>query len=209
VSANEIKHMCFVRHGESEHHVKGLTGGWTDTRLTELGRQQISATADHFRACGLPSVALYCSDLQRAMESAVIMGSALGSTPVPMPELRELNNGDTAGLTLTEAARIQNPEPKSEDREAMLDWRPYKDAETWREMTHRVASALAKIENTDAQATIIVGHANSGQALIQEWLKLPVQLAIAFQFDPASVTELRINQWGEREIVRLNASYHT
>ena len=121
-----------------------------------------------------------------------------------MSELRELNNGDAARLTPLEAARIQNPEPKSRN----VDWRPYTNAETWKEMTQRTASALAKIRSSDAQTAIVVGHANSGQTLIQAWLKLPLQLAVSFQFDVASVTELRINQWGEREIVRLNTSYH-
>ena len=38
MSTNEINHLFFVRHGESEHQVTGLTGGWTDTPLTGLGR---------------------------------------------------------------------------------------------------------------------------------------------------------------------------
>ena len=39
----QIKHMVFVRHGESQHHVNGLTGGWTDTPLTPVGKQQIES----------------------------------------------------------------------------------------------------------------------------------------------------------------------
>ncbi|MDP6300185.1 MAG: histidine phosphatase family protein [SAR202 cluster bacterium] len=192
-----------MRHGESEHHINGLTGGWNDTPLTELGRQQISATAAQLRGRGLSNVGLYCSDLQRAMESASIIESTLGCTPVPMPKLRELNNGDAAGMTLSEAARIQNPEPKS----GLLDWRPYTNAETWREMTQRTASALANIQNREVETAIVVGHGNFGQALIQTWLKLPLQLEVSFRFDVASITELRTNDWDEREIVRLN-SHH-
>ena len=135
------------------------------------------------------------------MESADIIGSIWGCTPVPLAELRELNNGDAAQLTRLEAARIQNPEPKSE----MSDWRPYANAETWREMIQRTSSALMKILSCDAKTTIVVGHGNSGQALIQARLELPLELEVSFQFDVASVTELRVNQWGEREIVRLNS----
>ncbi len=29
-----IKELILLRHGESEHLVRGLTGGWTDTPLT-------------------------------------------------------------------------------------------------------------------------------------------------------------------------------
>ena len=137
------------------------------------------------------------------MESADIIGSILGCTPVPLAELRELNNGDAAQLTQLETARIQNPEPKSE----LLDWRPYANAEIWREMTQRTSSAHTKILSCDAKTTIVVGHGNSGQALIQAWLELPLELEVSFHVDVASVTELCVNQRSEREIVRLNSIY--
>ena len=141
-----------MRHGESEHQVTGLTGGWTDTPLTGLGRDQVSATAVYLRTRGLSSIGLYCSDLQRTMESADIIGSILGCTPVPLAELRELNNSDAAQLTQFEAAGMQNTEPKSE----LLGWRSYASAETWREMTQRTSSALMKILSCDAKTTIVV-----------------------------------------------------
>ena len=192
-----------MRHGESEHQVTGLTGGWTDTPLTGLGRDQVSATAVYLRARGLSSIGLYCSDLQRTMESADIIGSILGCTPVPLAELRELNNSDAAQLTQLEATRIQNPEPKSE----LLDWRSNANAEIWREMTQRTSSTHTKILSCDAKTTVVVGHGNSGQALIQAWLELPLELEVSFHVDVASVTELCVNQRSEREIVRLNSIY--
>ena len=135
------------------------------------------------------------------MESADIIRSILGCRPVPLVELRELNNSDAAQLTQFEAAGMQNTEPKSE----LLDWRSNANAEIWREMTQRTSSALMKILSCDAKTTIVVGHGNSGQALIQARLELPLELEVSFQFDVASVTELRVNQRSEREIVRLNS----
>ena len=203
MSTNEINHLFFVRHGESEHQVTGLTSGWTDTPLTGLGTDQVSATAVYLRARGLLSIGLYCSDLQRTMESADIIGSILGCTPVPLAELRELNNSDAAQLTQLEATRIQNPEPKSE----LLDWRSNANAEIWREMTQRTSSTHTKILSCDAKTTVVVGHGNSGQALIQAWLELTLELEVSFHVDVASVTELCVNQRSEREIVRLNSIY--
>ena len=137
------------------------------------------------------------------MESADIIGSILGCTPVPLAELRELNNGDAAQLTQLETARIQNPEPKSE----MSDWRPYANTETWREMIQRTSSAHTKILSCDAKTTIVVGHGDSGQTLIQTWLELPLESEVSFHVDVASVTELCVNQRSEREIARLNSIY--
>lgn len=198
-----MNHMIFVRHGESEHHARGLTGGWTDTPLTTRGRSQIADRKDS----ALPDrteftrPVLYCSDLKRAKESTTIDGEQISCAVNPLGELREFNNGDAANLTLEAASRIAFTEPAT----GALDWRPYRNAETWREMALRVRSALDLIEADETQTVIVVGHGNSGQALVQAWLGLALDSGVAFHFDFASVTELRVNRWGEREIVRLNA----
>ena len=38
--------IILVRHGEATHHTQHLTGGWTDSDLTEAGRGQLRALAD-------------------------------------------------------------------------------------------------------------------------------------------------------------------
>jgi broad specificity phosphatase PhoE len=35
-----MRELLLVRHGESEHLVRGISGGWTDLPLTALGRRQ-------------------------------------------------------------------------------------------------------------------------------------------------------------------------
>jgi probable phosphoglycerate mutase len=195
-----IRHLIFVRHGESEHHVKGLTGGWTDTRLTSRGRGQILAAATRLLDWKLGHVALYCSDLKRAVESADIIGSTIECIPMPLAELREIGNGVAANLSLEDADKIQAPVPELAD----LDWRPYEGAETWREMSDRIDRAVALFDN-NADTVLVVGHGNSGQALANAWLRIPLASRISFQFAAASVSEFRINKWGEPEIVHTNS----
>jgi hypothetical protein len=47
-------------------------------------------------------------------------------------------------------------------------------------------------------------------AVIQWWLRLceHCRPAISFELDPASISELAINPWQERTIVRLNDTRH-
>lgn len=47
-------------------------------------------------------------------------------------------------------------------------------------------------------------------AVIQWWLRLDERCrqGISFELDPASVSELAINTWQERTIVRLNDTHH-
>ena len=73
--------IILVRHGEATHHTQRLTGGWTDSQLTEKGRAQIKAAAVKLakdfagRNCKLRILA---SDLQRASASAQIIADELG-----------------------------------------------------------------------------------------------------------------------------------
>lgn len=196
-----IRHLIFVRHGESRHHVDKLTGGWTDTSLTPLGERQVAATAEYMSTLGLPAqIPLFSSDLKRAMESAAIVGSALGLTPTPLFDLREINNGDATGLTQSQAEAIARPEPDQPD----LDWRRYQNAESYREMAQRLRKALQTVNDLGSEIAIVVGHGFSGQELIRAWLKLPIDIPIAFELGVASLSELRINRWNEPLISRLN-----
>ena len=53
------KDIYLVAHGEAQHHVQGLVGGWYDSDLTELGHRQAQAIAGRLaeRLAGAPSVA--------------------------------------------------------------------------------------------------------------------------------------------------------
>ena len=63
-----LKSILLVRHGQAEHHTRGLTGGWTDVDLTPVGCRQIEALAKrlepHFTGHAFDLVA---SDLKRAV----------------------------------------------------------------------------------------------------------------------------------------------
>jgi broad specificity phosphatase PhoE len=198
-----IEHLIFVRHGESRHLVDGLTGGWTDTSLTDRGRRQMAATAQHLDSLNLSDFAFFTSDLKRAQESASIIGEALALDIAPLSELREINNGDATGLTVGEAERIQRPAPAEPDP----DWAAYAGAESLRALDARMRRALAELSEAGHSRVLLVGHGFSGAVLLKAWLGLPLMPYIAFDLAPASVSELSINSWSEPCINRLNCQY--
>jgi probable phosphoglycerate mutase len=202
-----MQRLILIRHAQSEHHIRGLTGGWTDTPLSALGRAQARAVAEHcrLRLADEPSVRLFSSDLLRASQTAEYLAAAMRLDVRLEPALRELNNGVAAGLTLDEARRIELP-----ITEPAIDWRPYPEAESWRMMTERVFRGLDRIDRACPSTAIVVSHGNAGVAAIQWWLRLCDQCrpGVTFELAPASVTELAANAWGERAIVRLNDTSH-
>jgi len=91
--------ILLVRHGESEWNAVGRWQGQADPPLSEVGRRQAFMAAERIGAVD----AVVSSDLERAVQTAFIIGEALGVGPVITDErLRERDAGEWSGLTKAE-----------------------------------------------------------------------------------------------------------
>jgi broad specificity phosphatase PhoE len=97
--------LYLIRHGATdltaENRFSGATGD-----LSDEGRRQIGALAERLRKEEIH--ALYASPLQRTLDSALIIGGAIGLTPILKDDLREISHGEWEGLTHDEA-RAKHP----------------------------------------------------------------------------------------------------
>lgn len=184
--------------------VKGLTGGWSSVGLTETGREQARLAGMRLvKLIGDREFDFYSSDLPRCAQTAEIIGECLGIEPVLVPGLRELNNGQAANMTKAEAEKILIP-----ITQPTIDWTPYPGAESWRRMSERVMSFMDSIKDGGELAVVVV-HAGSGNAAIHWWLRLGHGgQQTAFTLDPCSISQFGINEWGERQVVKLNDTWH-
>ena len=96
--------LILVRHGETAGNRERRTQRY-DTPLTDLGRAQAARVAERVAAEG-PVHAIYTSDLDRARETAEIIGRRIGLNPIPDAALRELDLGDWKGLSLAEQQAV-------------------------------------------------------------------------------------------------------
>ena len=198
--------IILVRHGEATHHTEHLTGGWTDSELTERGRQQMQNLAEilvkEFAGHSVP--AIFSSDLQRANASANIISVALGGNNVQAKKfLREKNNGKAAGLTEEEARKYYR-RPLSEKE---LDHANYDGGETRREFYHRTVKGFNDII-TSGENIIIVAHKGTIQNIVFSWIGMDISEVSNKNFSidvkPASISILGINKWQERALFLLN-----
>ena len=205
--------IILVRHGEATHHTQHLTGGWTDSVLTEKGRAQLQAAATMLArdfAGRKESLRILASDLRRAAESAQILAKALHMEDAIeyCPFLREKNNGIAAGMT-EEEAKKHFCKPASEQE---LDHRNYPGGETRNEFYRRNVHGLWHCADVDKENLLIVAHKGTIQNIIFRWLGMDMQQVAAFNFSvdvqPASVTVLGINKWHEHAVFRLNDVSH-
>ena len=201
-----MSYIILIRHGQAQHLTGDLTGGWTDTELTELGQRQAEALASRLKdELDGASCIMYCSDLKRAARTAEIIGYELGLTPMLSKALRELNTGVAAGMTKGEASQhyIEPTEP-------LLDWQCYPGAETWRQFYMRVSDFLDSLQRDSEKQLIFVTHGGTIINIIAWWLGLDFETLsrVTFRTSPASISVLGSTRLRERAIFSLNDSAH-
>ncbi|MEX0784204.1 MAG: histidine phosphatase family protein [Dehalococcoidia bacterium] len=198
--------VVIVRHGQSEHHVRKLTGGWTDTSLTALGHEQARRVATRLKdELGDREITLYTSDLLRAGETARHIAGVFGVEPVIDDRLREHNNGEAANLTW-EDAHARFPDALSASIWSH-DNPPWPGAETGREFYARSASFLDSLR-TEGPIPVVVTHGGTIMCLVARWLLIePSAIApIGFSAYTTAITVLTGDPF--REVERLNDVAH-
>ncbi len=181
--------LLLIRHGQTDWNLAQRFQGQSDIPLNQTGRQQAQALAERLAAVSFE--AAYCSDLQRAVETAEIICKRGSCAPGFHPDvrLREVNFGDWEGLTYDQI-KVAHPR-------ALADWEKdiYKNApphgETLEELTARVRSILDELRAGHAgQTVLIVAHGGVLQTLICLALNLPPTMYWQFSLCPASLSEL-------------------
>lgn len=94
--------IIMIRHGQTEWNALEKYQGQTDIDLNEVGREQAEKLAVYWREHKPEVEAIYCSDLSRSRETAVIIGRALQLKPIMDRRFREINFGNWEGLTYRE-----------------------------------------------------------------------------------------------------------
>lgn len=88
--------IYLVRHGTTDLVGKMLCGTTPGIHLNEEGRQQAQKTAQYLAQ--LPIKAIYCSPIQRAVDTAEIIGKKLALPVVQQEFLSEIYFGDLQGM---------------------------------------------------------------------------------------------------------------
>jgi len=145
--------ILLVRHGESEWNASGRWQGWAESSLSDLGRRQAFEAAAAVGAVD----AIVASDLERAVQTAMIVSEAIGVGPVVTESgLRERNVGDWTGLTRDE---IEERWPGDLDRWRTGELLEPPGGERNDVIIERVHAALRRVGETfDGGEVLAVSH---------------------------------------------------
>ena len=146
--------LVLLRHGRSRADDEGVHEGRYDSPLTDVGREQATRLAQHWRDRGVQFDRVVCSSLVRARETAEIVAAALG-VDVEVSDLwMEHDNGPLAGLT-EEEATARFPPPPFRSR-----WAPLTAAggESVEAFHRRASEALETLLNGRGERLLVVAH---------------------------------------------------
>ncbi len=196
-----MKRIFTVQHTQSEHHVNGMVGSWTDWSLTEMGRQQAQRIAARLEQelDGRETV-LYTSDLKRARQTADIIASRLQLDPIVKTELRERNLGGCCGKT------VQWLRENLECDEKTIDDRLFSDAESRRDEWDRLKPFFDRVMEEAHENVIIVSHGDLLSVFNAMFLGLDAEsLNVCEIFGFAGgVSQMIVRDDGKRMIKRIS-----
>ncbi|HYI25785.1 MAG TPA: histidine phosphatase family protein [Thermomicrobiales bacterium] len=154
--------LLLVRHGQTVGNIEGRIQGGDDP-LTDLGQAQARVLAAHIAKTHAVTH-LYASPLDRALETATIIGQAIDREPVPIAGLAEIDAGRAVGLLWVEW-RDENPDlaelMASQDRSLDAGWQ---GGESGRQFGDRVIAAYNEIVTRHvgtSDVVVAVGHGGS------------------------------------------------
>ena len=178
--------LVLLRHGRSRADDEGVHEGRYDSPLTDVGRDQATRLARHWRDAGVSFDRIVCSRLVRARETAEIVAAALGMDVEVSDRWMEHDNGPLAGLTPEEATR-RFPEPTFRSR-----WAPLtaEGGESGEAMHRRAGEAIEVLLQGDGRRLLVVAHGGILNAALRVLLGSSRQSH--FRFTDNGIAELAI-----------------
>lgn len=158
VDPSALRGVVLARHGETDDNIEPIRAqGWRDTPLNETGRRQAAALGE--RLAGERFGSLWCSDLCRARDTALIVGERIGLSPREDRRLREGDRGRWEGRLFIDIAK-EEPELYASWRRPDPDFR-FPQGESLQEQAERVLEALNDIHASGELPALVVCHGGS------------------------------------------------
>jgi broad specificity phosphatase PhoE len=163
--------VVFETHSTSVDNERGIATGWLPGKLSPAGRAQARELGARRRDDGL--VAVYASDLRRAVETAEI---AFAESSLPLfldARLRECDYGELSGMP-----RAQLDAERAEHVDV-----PWPGGESWRQAVTRVTGFYEELRmRHDGERVLVVGHVATRWAL-DHLQGIPLEELVAAEFE--------------------------
>lgn len=192
--------FLLIRHGHTDWIGKALAGHTPGVGLSSEGVQQAETLALRLRHLSVS--ALYSSPLQRTLETAGPLARELRLPVQPRPRLIEVNFGDWTGKHMTDL----ESDPLWQRFNSLRSVTRAPGGDLMLEVQTRMVDELEELRSRHNDETVaIVSHQDAIKAALAHYAGVPLDLFHRFEIGPASVSILRLAEWGP-QIVTVNHS---
>lgn len=184
-----------LRHGEHRLQGKIVAGRLTGIGLSERGRAEAEAVAERLGDAGI--AAIYSSPVERARETAGIVGRRLDLAVTAVDDLAELDFGEWTGLTFDEVRK----DPRWTEWALHRSLSCIPGGETMRAVQRRVVEALFEMRQAHPDGSVlVVSHGDPIRAALAFGLGMPLDLFTRIEAATGSLSTVRIDSAGIRVI---------
>ncbi|MHB9130610.1 MAG: histidine phosphatase family protein [Armatimonadota bacterium] len=181
--------IYLIRHGQSTGNGRQCFMGWSDHPLTDIGRAQAAAVAR--RLAPLGPMPVYCSDLQRACDTAGAIAQQWGRQPLPDPRWREVHCGCYEDKPWSDFQ--QAPELTAQfDADPLGTCMP--DGESVAQMCARVITAFTELLTLAEPRIAVVTHDGPLRAVLSHYLQIPPERFWTLKTEHGGLTRLEVSE---------------
>jgi probable phosphoglycerate mutase len=168
-----VHRLLLARHGQTSYNTARRFTGWADPPLTPRGRAESRALGR--RLSRLPIDFVYCSDLERARQTAELaLAGRPGLMPTPVAALRESCFGAWEGLTFEEASG-RYPDAAAALLTRSIDFCA-PGGETIPQVRDRIRELLTVLHERHNESTVLlVASGGPLQILLADLFSMPVE----------------------------------
>jgi len=177
--------IYLLRHGEIDKPAPRRFLGQSDLPLNDNGIRQAMALGEQLKSVEFSQV--FCSPLQRAVQTAALVSGINPDALEQIAALKEINLGAWEGLTVAEV-RARFPGAYKQRGLALENFRP-KDGESFGDLAARCCPALLALTKVPGPL-LIVAHAGVNRVLLSRLRRQPLQQLLEIPQDYCAVNLL-------------------
>jgi broad specificity phosphatase PhoE len=189
-----LTQLWLVRHGQTDWNLEGRYQGGADTPMNSYGISQVQGVIKQLEKIHFD--ALYSSHLQRAYQSAEILGHALGLEIIVDERLREISMGKWEGMLFTDIKQQYPGDIEERQRNPLSFHAP--GGETVNQVAERMAAAADDIcHRFPGGVVLVVSHGLALSTLFCQATGLPFD--DVYRIHPDNAHPLRVCWQDRRE----------
>ncbi|MGI6358200.1 MAG: histidine phosphatase family protein [Bacillota bacterium] len=199
--------VILLRHGETDHNRKGIMQGKLDVPLNHHGLRQAQLVATWLQDEQIDGV--YCSNLQRAMQTAQPIADLQGCPLHTEPCIGEMDVGQWQGLTYQQAEQQYPDLWQALMKEPMYTRRP--SGESFADVYERVIAWWQRvIEPMEEGCYCVVTHGVPVRSILAYTLDIdPVDFGLRISLKNTGISMLEYDRAHRRWLAHcINATCH-